>query len=116
MSKKEIQIISKIIRELSLFLMLHGYRHFTLDMKQEEKMMYLIIKLASMKEETLKKMQEKILRDRELEVETYGWELLGDTDSKSELDVVGVLIDDMTVEKNENEVILTFIRKNAEKK
>ncbi len=54
----------------------------------------------------MNKMEEKIERQREIEVETYDWELMGDTDSQNELDVLGLLIDSINIEKEKVKIIL----------
>lgn len=116
MSKKEMQIITKIIRELSLFFMMHGYNTYQMHMNMEKQISYLTFDIDNLEEEILINLKEKIMRDREMEVETYGWELLGEMDSKSELEVVGLLIDDLEVSTKKETTTLKFIRKNPERK
>lgn len=115
MSKKETQIITKIIRELTLFFMMHGYNTYQMDVDMQKTIAYLTFKINHLDTDILKRLQEKILREREMEVETYGWELLGEGDAKSELEVVGLLIDDLEVRQTSKTTILKFVRKNPEK-
>ncbi len=116
MNKLEMRIISKIIRELSLFHLLHGHADFTLRTKINEEETAFITTSERLKDEALKTVKEKIERERELEVETYGWELIGDIDDKSELEIVGHLIDELKIENTDTQTTLTFIRKNQYKK
>lgn len=109
------QIITKIIRELTLFFMVNGYKKYQMHVDMDKQLTFLTFEIENLGEEILQKLQEKILRDREMEVETYGWELLGEVDSKSELEVVGLLIDDLEVTTQANQSILKFMRKNPEK-
>jgi len=102
MNKLEYRIDSKIIKQLSLYLLLHGVRDFNLDFHSNSKDVTFVLKVTSIKQETLDKMQEKLSRQREIEVEVYGWELLGDTDSQNELDILGSLIDYIEIKKHDD--------------
>ncbi|TVP94210.1 MAG: hypothetical protein EA374_07260 [Acholeplasmatales bacterium] len=117
MSKQEIRIVTKIIRELSLFLMLHGYNTFQLNTYLEGKTRVFMLDVENMASDTLETMREKIGRKRELEVETYGWELLGDTDTKNELEIIGLLIDslDITTKDHRTRLVLKRESKYLEK-
>lgn len=115
MTKQEVRITTKIIRELSLFMMIHDYTHFNIELNVLPEETAFIITIDHVSDAFLNKMTEKISRERELEVETYGWELLGDMDSKSELEILGVLIDSIEVLKTSH-ITITLKRKNRYKK
>ena len=115
MSNQEIKIITKIIREISLFFLIHGHKELTIETRLESEVTLFIATIKHPKDNLLDKMKEKINRERELEVETYGWELVGDIDESSELEIVSLLIDDMTVEKKENHTVITLRRTNRYK-
>ncbi len=110
MKNLELKILTKIIRELSHFLLVHGFKTFSLETKVEDKVTYFVISIDQPKKALLDKMNERISRERELEVETYGWELLGDMDDKNELDVLGLLIDDIVIEEKPNQAVITLSR------
>jgi hypothetical protein len=110
MNKLEYRVDSKIIKQLSLFLMLHGIKDFQLEFHSNNKNVQFIIKAKSIKQEIVDFMVEKIGRKRELEIEIYGWELMGDTDSKNELDILGSLIDKIEVKKLDDYIELTLTR------
>jgi hypothetical protein len=114
-TKQEVRITTKIIRELSLFMMIHDYTDFQIALNVTENETLFTITLDHASDAFLNKMTEKISRERELEVETYGWELVGDIDSKSELEILGLLIDTIKIEKN-NKTVISLIRKNRYKK
>lgn len=112
MSKQEVKIITKIIRELSFFLMLHGHKDFIMETKNTPKTTMFLITLHDAKESFLTHMQEKLNREREMEVETYGWELLGDIDEQSDFAILGSLIDTMKYEQKASKTIITLVRTN----
>ncbi len=115
MSKQEIKLLTKIVRELSMILLIHGYRRFTLttDYGKAETRFFLNVK--NLDDELRDHIEEKVNREREIEVETYGWELVGDIDSHSELEILGLLIDYVEIEQDGDETFLTFVRKSMYK-
>lgn len=112
MSKQEVKITTKIIRELSFFLMLHGHKDFILEIKNTPKTTMFLITLQDAKENFLTHMQEKLNREREMEIETYGWELLGDIDEQSDFAILGSLIDNMAYEHQGLKTLITLVRTN----
>ena len=115
MSKQEIKIITKIVNELTLFFMIHGYYTIKQETRYEEKATLFVITVATISPSLLQKIRKKVDRERELEIETYGWELIGDIDSHSELEILGHLIDEMHVEHGDATTTITFVRKNRYK-
>ena len=101
MNKVEYRIIAKIIKQLSLFLMLHGMKDFKLEYHLTDEKVEFVLYVDHIKKELLEHMKEKIGKQREIEVETYGWELMGDTDSQNELDILGVLIDKIDIQEKD---------------
>jgi hypothetical protein len=116
MNKSEYRIDAKIIKELSLFLMLHNVKDFELSFHSNQESVHFIIKSKMFPKEVLQRMKEKLSRKREIAIEVYGWELLGDTDSRNELDILGSLIDDIQVSKEDEWDILTLKRNYKYKK
>jgi len=110
MNKLEYRVDSNIIKQLSLFLMLHGIKDFSLDFHSNNKSVSFVIKAKNIKQEIIDFMIEKISRQRELEVEIYGWELMGDTDANNELDILGSLIDKIEVKNLDDSTEITLIR------
>lgn len=116
MNSTEMRITSTIIRELSLFLMFHGIQEFTLDLHYDDTTTEMVVKTPRMSDALLSSLQKRIDQERKLEIETYGWELVGDFDRESELEIVGHLIDGFHIEQEGSTTILTFIRKNRYKR
>lgn len=108
--KQEIKIISQIIQELSLFLMFHGYTHFGLNFERHDGHEKFVITLHEKNKAMLSIMKEKISRKRESEIEAYYWELLGDMDSSSELDIMGLLIDTIDIVESKEQISITLTR------
>ena len=111
MNKMEYRIDAKIIKQLSLFLMMHGINDFDLSFHSNKKGVTFIVKSKLFTQDILDHIQEKLSRQREIEVEVYGWELLGDTDTQNELDILGALIDSVNINKEDSVHIITMKRK-----
>ena len=116
MNKLEYRVDSKIIKQLSIYLLLHGINDFDLSVRSNSKNVTFVLKIKGIKEAVLTDMKEKLSRKRELEVEVYGWELLGDTDTQNQLDVLGSLIDEVIIEKNDDYTEIIMKRKYTYKK
>ncbi len=112
MKRQEIRILTMIIRELSLVMLMNNHDTFSVTLEKRPKETRFILKTDTLADELLTRMQEKVNREREMEVETYGWELVGDVDKQSEFEILGLLIDYMEVEETDGEMVLTFVRKS----
>jgi len=110
MNKMEYRIGAKIIKQICLFLMLHNIKNFDLSFHSNKRNVIFIIKSPLFSKDLLDRMNEKLSRERETAIEVYGWELLGDTDSQNELDILGALIDEITISHEEKMSIVTLKR------
>ncbi len=108
---KECKKISKIVDELFLYFLKHGYSSINVDVNVSDLEIVICIKTDLVEEVLLEKLTERINRKRELEVEEYGWELMGESDCSNELEMIGLLIDTFTYINENNKSELTFIRK-----
>ncbi len=116
-TKQEVRITTKIVHELTQYFLMHGHKRVAIETVLDDDVTYFHITIPkALKDEVLESMHQKLMRERELEVETYGFELVGDIDSKSELEIVGVLVDDMAYRRTENETIITLSRTNKYRK
>lgn len=111
-TKQDMKIASQIIQELSLFLFFHNYQHFDISFEEIEFEETYTLKLKSISDELLQFMKEKINRKREEEIEAYYWELLGDMDSTSELEIMGLFIDHLETKKFSDHIEIYLIRKH----
>lgn len=115
MNKMEYRINAKIIKQLSLFLMLHGVKDFNIEYHLQAERVVFVITVQELKSEFIERMKEKVGGQREIEVETYGWELMGDTDSQNELDILGSLIDEIDIQEVNNHHQITLTRQHQTK-
>ncbi|MCU0105261.1 hypothetical protein N7603_06280 [Acholeplasma vituli] len=109
--KQERRVIAQIIEELTLFLLFHGYTEFRIDFQSDEKQEIYVIDVPHMREELIKRIQTQIDQPREEAFEQTYFELLGELDSKEDLDLLGIFIDELVVKHTEDSVTLTLIRK-----
>ena len=117
MSTQETKIITKIIRELSLYFLIHRVNDFSIALSKEETLTTFTLTFNTPKDpKIVDTMVEKISRERELEIETYGWELVGDIDETSELEISSFLLDEIIVKESNGKTTLVLTRKNQYRK
>ena len=117
MSTQETKIITKIIRELSLYLLIHRVYEFSINLSKEEEVTTFTLSFNTPKNpKIIATMVEKISRERELEIETYGWELVGDIDETSELEISSLLLDEIHVQESNTTTTIVLTRKNQYRK
>lgn len=109
-SKHEMKLISQIIQELSLFVMYHGYQSFDIAFNREDREESFTLVLPRRDMDMLTYLEQKINQKREKEIEAYYGELLGDLDSSKELNILGLVIDYMTVKEEHEHTMITFTR------
>jgi hypothetical protein len=111
MNPTENNKLSKIIGEMSLFLLNQGNQIFKIDVEQNQSEEIIIIKTTKLKKDAMIFLNEKMSREREHEIETYGWSLMGDT----ELEITGLLIDHIDFKETEKELTIILKRKRKDK-
>ncbi len=111
MKIKESKKISKIVDELFLYFVKHGHADINLDIKITEEEIRIKITLENLDKILLSKIEERLKEKREIEVEEYGWELMGESDCSNELELIGLLTDSFSHEEENKKDVLTFIRR-----
>lgn len=100
MSVHELKKGCKIVDELLLYLMKHGHHKVDISVDKTEDRLIIEMTTDRCDDELLEKMDSYINNERELEVEEYGWELMGESDAQSELGMVGLLIDSLEIDNS----------------
>lgn len=109
MNRLEAKVNAKIIQQLSFFLMTNRVKDFHIHVQPTDNGVQFTISSKDITRELRDYMMEKANKKRELEVEIYGFELLGDESAHNELDVLGAFIDRMETytEKDIHHLIIT---------
>lgn len=102
----------KIISEITLYLMLQGHNDINLEISNSQEQITIKFTTYRCNDELIEKIKQEVNVERELEVEEYGWELMGESDAQSGLNLVGRLVDFVTVDNQENKTIFTFVRRH----
>lgn len=103
----------KIIDEFVLYLMRKGQKKVNVDINLDNENETIIkVKTNNLKPEVIDKLMKYINQERELEIEEYGWELMGESDVSNELELVGLLIDRLDIEFEGENCILILRRKH----
>jgi hypothetical protein len=109
-SQQETRKVAKIVGEMLNYLFRRGYSRVNFFVRRRESETKIKLELPNVKAIDLKEMIDKIGKEKDPEIEMYGWELVGESGYKDQLDVLGVLIDSVEVEETEEKLILTFTR------
>jgi hypothetical protein len=109
MNTKDNLILSKILAELTVFLLNRGYIRFSTRIDVNSTVEQITIEVENFKPEDCDTMVEKCARPREAEIEAYGWTLLGD----SNLEIAGLLIDTAEARQNGSSTIVVLTRKRS---
>lgn len=110
LSLHELKKGCKIVDEIALFLMRNGHLDLNIAIKQEDKSFFIEIITSSCSEELCNQMDAQINMCRELEIEEYGWELMGESDATNELELIGLLVDKLTIEHKNGKTIFRMVR------
>lgn len=109
MNHREPVLLSKIIAELLLFCLNRNLTVLDLQIRSTPSEEVIRYRVEGMNEDDRNKFLSRCSRDREEEIETYGWTLLGETD----LEIAGLLIDEAKAEVEPNAVLFTLIRRRG---
>ena len=100
----------KIIDEMLFYFVEKGFNDVTIDChfnKIETVLEFTVCDKDRLLDECIKN---DIYVERDAEVEEYGYELMGESDTASELQLVGMLIDSIDIKRN-NDVIKVVLKR-----
>ena len=100
MSFHEIKKDAKIVDEILLYLLKNDHDEVSINIKREQDEVFITFKCTKLSDDIIKSMDKYINKERELEMEEYGWELMGESDGQSDLSMVGLLIDKLTIDNS----------------
>ncbi len=110
MNYHELKKDAKIVDEILLYLLKNNDDDISIDISRNEDKIIFSFKISKLSKEALSYMDKYINKEREIEVEEYGWELMGESGSQSDLGMVGLLIDKMSILEEDNHTVLKLIR------
>ena len=110
MNYHELKKDAKIVDEILLYLLKKNDDDISIDISRNEDRIIFEFRISKLDKEALSYMDKYINKEREIEVEEYGWELMGESGSQSDLGMVGLLIDKMTVLEEDDHTVLKLTR------
>ncbi|MFW5894572.1 MAG: hypothetical protein ACOCU0_01445 [Bacillota bacterium] len=112
MKNQEHRIVTKIIRDLCLLMLESGHPDFDVNVLEHSHQCVIVLKAMDIKDSVIRQIHNHLSSKRAFEVETYGFELLGDFDAQNELELLGSLVDDVEIIKCHDETTIRIVRKN----
>ncbi len=108
----EFKKLGKIADELVTYILQKNSRHVNFDISVSPKISKLVLRFDTCSETIEELLFETLSQERNIGMEEYAWELLGENDSSRELNLVGMCIDDVTVDHDGEETTITLYRYN----
>ncbi len=102
----------KIIDEMMIYLIDKGNNEIDMSFSIEEDQTVIIFTIVDPTPEILDCLNTDIYAERDLELEEYAWELMGEDDYSCELQQLGMMIDSMELVEFENRLRIILTRKN----
>ena len=104
----------KISSEMLSFCHLHGAREFHLDLVEvnDEVQFTITASPFSIDEKEMNKILKRLQAPRRREMEQNYWGLGGRSEITSELHLIGMMVDDVSITQNDDVIIIHLIRKN----
>lgn len=108
----EVKKLSRIVDELTTFFLKEDTNEVDFKIKKEKgkTIIQLIDYNTHFDEEAINDIREVLNIQRQIEIETYYWQLAGETDLGEELLLIGAMVDEAIVEKKSGNLEITLIR------
>lgn len=107
---QENQKICKIVNELTLYILENVSGNINVDIKELADEVIITIVTDLLDEETKEFLSNQLSADRNFEIEEYGWELMGEGDSDDDLELIGNLINEVSITEENGKSVITLIR------
>lgn len=111
--KHHIKKISKIVDELNTYFLKKGSNHVSIDVLEGKKYYEIrfVASIRNVDEDSIKMLKKCLDCDRLEEMEEYYWELTGESDTDTELSIIGMMTDDYELSIQEDKLKLTIYKK-----
>lgn len=112
--KHEVKKIALIINEILTVLLFNGSEDVEIKVKRQKQNTEIIFiqHKITYNDGFIQTLRDSLNSKRELEVEGYYWQLIGRDDDGCELDLVGVMVDEASVERKGDDLYIRLLRKN----
>ena len=109
----EVKKISRIVDELTTFFLKEDTNEVEFKIKKDknESIIEIIDYNTHFDQESIDRIREVLNVQRQMEIETYYWQLAGEADEGEELLLIGAMIDEAIVEKKDGNLKIKLIRK-----
>ncbi|MGL5042920.1 MAG: hypothetical protein ACRC6X_07490 [Culicoidibacterales bacterium] len=105
--------IGKMIDELTTFFLKKGHWDLRIDIKYTKTETTLSITVPNLSVEEGRLIKECFSQKRDCTMEEYGWELMGESETSSELNLLGMCIDSFTmIDAGNDKTAIEILRKH----
>jgi hypothetical protein len=112
--KLEFEKKMKMASDLLSYCHLQGATEYHLDIKLNSNSATFVAKASPVKisDEAMEELRKYLSAPRQKEIEQDYWELVGESEEKCEMTLIGMMCDEAEVELTGDELLITVIRKN----
>lgn len=110
--RHEVKKIAKIVDELITFFFLRKTHIMGIEIKDLDNSFEIMIKndCRNINDDEINNIKKLFSVQRQREMEEYYWQLTGEADNDTELNLVGIMIDKVDVSVEENNLIIKLTR------
>lgn len=109
----ETKKIGKIIDELVTYFLYRGHEKVTIDIKKEHEATSIKISMLMLPTDDIVEIRHQLEQKRDYAMEEYGWELMGECETTSELMLVGLCMNQVIIEEKDGQLVIELIRNDA---
>lgn len=109
----ETKKIGKIIDEVVTYFLYRGHQDVKIDIKKDNQSTAITISMQKLPTDDIAEIRHQLEQKRDYAMEEYGWELMGECETASELMLVGLCINHVTIEEKDNQLLIQLIRNDA---
>lgn len=108
----EIKKVSKILSEMVTYALLGEAEKIDVSIENDEDMYRILVNASNIKRtrESIDNLREQLNSPRQKAAEEYYWELAGDSDTGTEIALVGMMTDEVIVKYNDNNLSIELHR------
>ncbi len=114
MALHEIKKSCKIVNELLLYLMKKGHHQVELKINYSDNNTVFEFIIAECSSTIISHLAENLNKGRKYEFEGYYWELMGESDSANELEIIGLLVDGIEIVEKDDKTYLIVTRSHID--
>ena len=106
----EIKKVSKSFDELITFLLMKEYDKIICEINSLDDRIVITLKVNNLREDDCEVLSDALSSERNESLEEFGWELLGESEDSTELELIGALFDEFELDLDNGTTTIELTR------